>query len=134
MNNRLVWVRLAYWAGIVADIVAALLMLVPRWDGRLFAVEIVCNPIFGLGVRRGAALMVGWAVLLFWADRKPVERKDVLLITVCPVVLGYISYLGYALLAGFTSPRQVIPSLIIEIMFIALFAVGYLNARRLGHG
>jgi hypothetical protein len=36
----------------------------------------------------GAFLMLGWTILLIWADRKPIERKDVLLITAIPVVLG----------------------------------------------
>ena len=35
-----------------------------------------------------AALMAGWTVLLVWADRDPIARRGVLLLTVCPVVLG----------------------------------------------
>jgi len=36
----------------------------------------------------GAFLMLGWTFLLIWADRKPIERKDILLLTVIPVVVG----------------------------------------------
>jgi hypothetical protein len=36
----------------------------------------------------GASLMLGWTVLLLWADWKPLERKGVLLIALFPVVLG----------------------------------------------
>ena len=30
------------------------------------------------GLRAGAPLMAGWTLLLLWADRRPVERKDVI--------------------------------------------------------
>ncbi|MBY9016647.1 MAG: hypothetical protein KGD68_13220, partial [Candidatus Lokiarchaeota archaeon] len=36
----------------------------------------------------GAFLMLGWTILLIWADRNPIERKDVLLLTAIPVVVG----------------------------------------------
>lgn len=106
-------------------------MLVPQWDSRLLGPDIVSSPIFELGIRRCAALMIGWTVLLVWADRRPVERSGVLVITICPVMLGYIGYLGYALLNDFASLGRVVPSLIIEVMFIVLFMAGYLNARKL---
>ncbi len=131
MNRKILWVRLAYWAGIVADAIAAAFMLFPQLDNRLFSAAITSNPLFGLGVRRGAALMIGWTVLLFWADRKPVERRDILLITLCPVVVGYAGYLCYAWMSGFTALRQTIAGLITEAVFIAVFAAGYLNARQL---
>ncbi len=131
MHKRIIWVRLAYWAGIIADLVVALYMLFPQWDSRLFGAKIVSSPIFGLGIRRGAALMIGWTVLLFWADRKPIERRDVLLITICPVMIGSLAYLGYAWLSGLTSPSVAVSNLIIEAVFIIIFAVGYLNARQL---
>ncbi|TKJ23714.1 MAG: hypothetical protein CEE43_03355 [Promethearchaeota archaeon Loki_b32] len=36
----------------------------------------------------GAFLMLGWTILLIWADRSPIERKNVLLLTAIPVVVG----------------------------------------------
>jgi hypothetical protein len=36
--------------------------------------------------RVAGALMFGWTVLLFWAVQKPIERSDILLITLVPVV------------------------------------------------
>ena len=36
----------------------------------------------------GAALMLGWTVLLLWGALKPIERRSVLLFTIIPVVLG----------------------------------------------
>jgi hypothetical protein len=47
----------------------------------------------------GASLMLAWTVLLLWADRKPMERKGVLLLTVfpalaCLALTGIIGVIG----------------------------------------
>src|SRR5512138_2635294 len=106
-------------------------MLLPQLDTTSFISDVISNPLFALGARRGAHLMIGWTVLLFWADRKPVERKDILLITLCPVEAGRLVYLIYARMADFTSLEQVVPNLIIEIIFIVFFFIGYLNAKHI---
>lgn len=36
---------------------------------------------------QACALMWGWTFLLIWADRKPLERRGVILLTVFPVVV-----------------------------------------------
>ncbi len=131
MDKRLILVRAAYWVGIFGDAAAAALMTFPRLDASLLGAGIVSSVAFGLGVRRGAHLMAGWTALLFWADRRPVERRGVLLLTLCPVEAGRLIYLAYAVMAGFTSFQRAVPSIVIEAVFIAVFAAGYLNARAL---
>jgi hypothetical protein len=129
MGKRLLWLRIAYWAGIIADALVAALMVFPRLYVRFYAIDVVPDAAFGLGLRRAAPLMAGWTVLLLWADRKPVERKVVLPMTACPVVVGYATYVVYATVAGFISLGQMVSSLVVEVLFAALFTVGYLNAR-----
>lgn len=131
MDRRIIWIRLAYWLGILGDLVAAVYMLFPQLDKSSFNSGITSDLVFGLGTRRGAHLMIGWTILLLWADQKPVERKDILLITLCPVEAGRLVYLVYALLEGFAAPAQTISNLIIEGIFIAVFAIGYLNAKQI---
>ena len=131
MDRKIFWVRFAYWWGIIGDLIAAVFMLFPQLDKSSFNSEVISNPVFALGARRGAHLMIGWTALLLWADRKPVERKDILLITLCPVEAGRLIYLIYARIAGFISLGQVISNLIIETAFIAFFFIGYLKARHI---
>ncbi len=131
MDRRIIWVRFAYWLGILGDLIAAIFMLFPQLDRSSFSNGISSNPVFGLGARRGAHLMIGWTILLLWADRKPVDRKDILFITLCPVEAGRLLYLIYAMLDGFAAPAQTISNLIIEGIFIAVFAIGYLNAKQI---
>ena len=80
-NNAVRWLRASYWAGAALDALAALSMLVPS----LFAATNGLPDFHpGLDYRyamgMGDSLMLGWTALLLWADRKPLERKGVLLL------------------------------------------------------
>ncbi len=101
------WLRVSYWAGAILDGLAALTMLFPA----LFAVANGLQDFrpgleyrFAMGM--GASLMVGWTVLLIWADRRPLERKGVLLITLFPVVFGLVVNEILAVHAGFCPSQR----------------------------
>jgi hypothetical protein len=85
------WLRTSYWVGAVADAVIGIVMLIP---GRMGETE------FEYPMGLAAALMFGWTVLLIWADRKPMERKAILLITVFPVITGLLLSGIYAVATG----------------------------------
>lgn len=104
------------------DVIASLANGVPGIDLELTAE-------FKYAMRYGAPLMIGWTVLLFWADRKPVERKDILLITAFPVVVGYVAMVMYAMAVGFASIGEKIPILVMQAILLTLFGVGYWKAR-----
>ncbi len=91
MKRAIRWLRVSYWVGAVVDALAFLEMLFP---GALRALFGEGGEDFGLEYRLaqafGAPLMIGWTVLLLWADRRPLERRGVLVITVFPVVTGLL--------------------------------------------
>ena len=132
--RQVLWLRIAYWAGIIMDAIAAIQMLFPRLLVRTYGVDLVPTPEFSFAMRYGAPLMIGWTVLLFWADRKPVERRDILLITAFPVVVGYIAIVIYAIVADFASLGQMIPALVVQAVLLMLFTVGYWKAGRIDTG
>ncbi|MDH5551626.1 MAG: hypothetical protein OEZ42_17215, partial [Gemmatimonadota bacterium] len=78
--TQVAWLRTSYWAGAVADVLIGVLTLVPSRMGL---------PGFRYPMGLAASLMIAWAVLLLWADRKPVERRGVLPITVL-VIIGLL--------------------------------------------
>jgi hypothetical protein len=125
MKKKILWLRISYWAGIIVDAGAAILMLFPRLFLRFMNVNVDPSPGFSYGLRYGAPLMIGWTVLLFWADRKPMERKDILPITLFPVVVGYIVFEIYSIVAGLATLGQTIPTLIMQAGLIALFTFSY---------
>lgn len=61
--------------------------------------------------------MLGWTVLLFWAQQKPVERADILLITLFPVVTLL------AVAAGLVAQSHQIPISSLLPMFVFYFVL-----------
>ena len=132
MNDAVRWLRVSYWAGAILDMLAALTMLFPA----LFALTNGLQDFrpgieyrFAMGM--GASLMLGWTALLIWADRKPLERKGVLLITLVPVVLGLVINETLAVRAGFLSVAATAPVWVVQALLSILFLFSYRNAGKL---
>jgi len=130
-NNVIRWLRISYWVGAVVDFAAALMMLIPV----LFA--FMNQPVnfhpadeFRYAMGMGAPLMLGWTVLLLWADRKPLERKEILLITLL-VVLGEAMTQIWGVVVGFVPLGSLVPTFIMQVVIFSLFLFSYFNARRM---
>jgi hypothetical protein len=128
MKKEIRLLRICYWWGIIADAVMAILMLFPKLFLRFMNMNLAPDAGFDYGLRFGAPLMIGWTLLLLWADHKPVARKDTLLLTL-PVVAGYVLIEVYSLVAGLASLATTIPLFIMQAGLISLFTYSYLNAR-----
>jgi hypothetical protein len=124
------WLRLSYWAGAVLDLAAGSMMLFPGLFARLNG-PAACQP--GLDYRyamgMGAPLMFGWTVLLLWADRKPLERRGVLPVTVL-VIAGLVADEIWGIAAGFVPFGELIPTFALQLLLTVLFLFSYFNARR----
>lgn len=77
----------------------------------------------------GAPLMFGWSVLLLWADRKPVERKGILPITLL-VILGEIITQIWGIAVGFIPLGEMVPTFIIQSALSVLFCIAYFRAAK----
>jgi hypothetical protein len=78
---------ISYWIGIIADAAATVLLFSPTLANLVLQPQPFEISLAYLYVTRVAgALMLGWTVLLFWAQMKPIKRADILLITLFPVV------------------------------------------------
>ena len=130
MNNRILWLRISYWVGAVVDAVAAVLMLFPQRFVSFMGIDLTPDQGFIFGLRYGAPLMIGWTLLLIWADSKPLARKGILLITTVPVVLGYIVIEIAAVSSGLVPLGRIAPNLVLQAVLIGLFTYSYLNASR----
>jgi len=76
----------------------------------------------------GVSLMLGWTALLIWADRKPIERRAVLLLTVCPVVIGLVAAGVYAVGAGLITAGNMAPTWILQAVLVATFTYAYVSS------
>ena len=75
----------------------------------------------------GASLMLGWSILLIWADRKPLERKGVILITVIPAVIGMVLAGIFAVRVGMVKAQRMIPTWILQTILLILFSYSYFS-------
>jgi hypothetical protein len=72
--------------------------------------------------------MLGWTILLLWADRKPVERRGVLIITIV-VIFGLMGSSVFAQSSGFMPARSIVPVIMFQSTLIALFGYSYVASR-----
>lgn len=129
MKNIILWLRISYWAGAVLDLLAGLTMLFPA----LFVINnqlssFYPTPAYRYAMGMGAPLMLAWTVLLLWADRKPLERKSLLPITLL-VVIGEVINEIVAATTGYISVGALVPTWIIQAVLTALFLFSFWNAR-----
>lgn len=90
MTQQILLLRLSYWIAAIADFAVAVLALLPARMG-------VTETLYPMGL--ASVIAFSWAVLLLIADRKPIERKWILIPTILVVTL-ITSVRTYFSLAG----------------------------------
>jgi hypothetical protein len=132
MRKKILLLRVCYWIGAVADAMSAIVMLLPKLGGSMYGISDF-NPgyeyRYAMGL--GASLMLGWTFLLMWADRKPVERKGVLLLTVFPVLFGLIISGIYAVATSLIPADRMVPTWIFQGLISGLYLFSYMYTRDL---
>lgn len=81
----------------------------------------------------GTGLMIGWTFLLIWGDRKPIERKALLLFTVFPVISLFFIFDYYLFFSNNSriTIEMMVSFTILRSILIALFITGYIFAKQL---
>jgi hypothetical protein len=126
--NRLL--HLAYWTGAVVDAAMVVLLLAPAVAGAMLGLDrFAPGPDYRYAAGLCAALMAGWTALLVWADREPVQRRGILLLTVCPVLIGLFAAGGYAVGSGLVRLAYLAPTLAFQLGASVLFLLAYRRAR-----
>jgi hypothetical protein len=123
VNKSIVFLRIAYWIGIIADAYMAIkLLLIPYNSNLPFSPE----------METVSSLMIGWTILLIWADRKPIERRAILLLTIM-MIIGRISILVVVLANKISLNEALIndvPPIIVVSCFIILYAIAEIELRK----
>ena len=78
MTKPILLLRLSYWIAAIADFIVAILAWMPERMG-------VTETVYPMGL--ASAIAFSWGVLLVMADRKPLERRWILLPTILVVSL-----------------------------------------------
>ena len=133
-SNSLILLSVSYWIGAVLDLFVACSMIFSSLFSKIYGLKNFDDPSsFRAVMGMCASLMIGWSALLIWADRKPVERKGVLVITVFPVIVGMAGSIVYGVASGFITLERAVITWIIQGMLIVLFLYSYFSSINAGY-
>ena len=116
-------VKVAFLVGAITDGLAIIPMLSRRAGVAIFGGDTSKDSAayrYAMGI--GAALMAGWTVLLLWGAANPIERRDILLLTVFPVITGIVLATVVAARNRIVLPSRVVP-LWIHFGFVSIFYI-----------
>lgn len=113
MKKQTLLLRISYWATAIADFSIAILVLIPE---RMGLTEIV----YPMGLISAVAL--SWGILLLIADRKPLERRWILIPTIIVVALLSVARIIFALNGTIEFS---FPFLFLGVILIILMAYSY---------
>jgi hypothetical protein len=131
-SKTIKFLRVSYWVGAVFDALLLIPMLSSKVASDAFGIpNFTPGRDYRYAIYVAASLMAGWVSLLIWADRKPVERRGVLLLTVIPVLTSLIISGIYAVTSGFIPVNTMSPTFIMQGILVVLFSFSYLNANKL---
>jgi len=89
MKTKILFIRFTYWYGAILDLLVFIDMIISvLFEFSISMANVSTEISYKYQTATGSFLMLGWTILLIWADRKPIERKDILILTAIPVVVG----------------------------------------------
>lgn len=122
---------ISYWIGIVADAVATVLLFSPNIANFVLQPQpFEISAAYLYITRIAGALMLGWTVLLFWAQLKPVERADILLITLFPVVTLLALAAVLVAKSNQISISNLLPMFVLYFVVYCTFIPSYIWAKK----
>ena len=128
IDSQIKWLRISYWAGAIADLIIGVVMFFPGLLQILWELD---APIQGAGLiwsKYFGTVAILWTCLLLWADRKPLERRGVALLTFF-VVAGLMCINIYAIVQALVPMLNPLILIVMQIMLLILFGFSYINSR-----
>ncbi len=129
-------IKIAYIVGIILDGLLGIDMILYSFFGTSIFLQTQKIPISNSNTQpvmmMGTALMVGWTILLLWGLLKPIERKDILIITAFPVVFLYIIYDVFYYIINYATITiiSIMPVLIVRLCLMILMSTAYFLAKK----
>jgi hypothetical protein len=121
------WLKLSFLAGMITDALALIPMLFPPM-ARLFWGFDNFSGIYYFAMGYGASLMLAWTILLYWAYRKPLERRYIALFTSLIIICFVVTEI-VAICNGYIQSSKVIPSLVVQAILLTLFNYSFIISR-----
>ena len=119
MKSKSTWLRISYWTAAIADFGIAISVLIPERVG-------LTEFVYPMGLM--SVVAISWGILLILADRKPIERRWILIPTIIVVALLSIVRI-FASINGMLEFS--IAYLILGVVLISLLTYSYMNSKSL---
>ena len=117
MKSKIIWLRISYWTAAITDFGIAISVLIPERVG-------LTAFVYPMGLISAVAL--SWGILLLIADRKPFERRWILIPTM--IVVALLSAVRiYAAANGLIEFS--LAYLIVGILILSLLVFSYINSK-----
>lgn len=127
-EKTLFWVKMGFWAGIVADFIFGLkLMFLPKMVGFVWGFSQSMSPFEVMWSRYLGAIIFAWTFTLLWGLQKPVERRIILPITAIFVLIPFIIIECQVLIAGLLPLGNMLFLICLQLFLIAVFMKGYFS-------
>ena len=127
-QHKILMLKVSFWVGAIVDLLAAIQLFLPQlWASMDGFTTYSPNTTLNFALYTAGTLMFGWTLLLVWAGRKPLERKEILLLTVFPVVIGLVVNNAWAIGSGVRALSSTVPELILQLTVATLLIFSYLN-------
>ena len=117
MKSKITWLRISYWTAAIADFGIAISVLIPARVG-------LSEFVYPMGLM--SAVAISWGIMLLFADRKPVERRWILVPTIIVVAL-LSSYRLYAAIDGMIEFSMAYLALGLTILTLLIYS--YINSK-----
>ncbi|BDU49476.1 hypothetical protein [Haliovirga abyssi] len=130
MNKKLLIIKITLWWGIVADLFETIRMIFPQLFIKTTGATLSLNDGIRFTLLYGAPVMLGWIIILFWASRKPIDRRGVFL-CLMPVIISYFIVEIMSVNLGRLSLNQTIPTFILQSVLLSLTIISYIFAREM---
>ncbi len=123
--------KTSYWIGIIADALATIILFSPKIANVVLQPQpFEISEVYLYVSRVAGALMLGWTVLLIWGVKKPIERADILIITLFPVVAVLAIAAILVVKSNQIALDKVLPMFILYVVLFATFIPSYLWAKK----
>lgn len=119
MDSKIVWLRISYWTAAIADFIIAISVLIPERVG-------LTQFVYPMGLISVVAF--SWGILLLIADRKPIDRRWILIPTI--IVVALLSCVRiYAAINGMIEFS--VAYIVLGVIIISLLTYSYINSKSL---
>jgi hypothetical protein len=127
MDKKVLFVRICFLTGAILDALFVLPLIYPKLAGFIVLGIDNYNPdaMTTYLMNVGAALMAGWAGILFWAAIKPIERRGIIPVTVFPLLSGLMAAGIYFYISNGIQLEKILPLLMISFLLIVAQSIGY---------